>query len=130
MVTFPGNLEQCKYWLRANHVGSPGVKYWAVLVPHNLAEPEVLSVEINLGVPITAQQAQVSAQHVNGGQPVGAPVGNGMQNRPTGRQDSSGFQVLGDEVLSGAGDVLFGAQEDGTVSDLYGGGHFEAPRQQ
>jgi hypothetical protein len=129
VVTFPGNLEQCKYWLRANHVGSPGIKYWGVELPSNLRDPEILALEINLGVVLPPGQPQVSAAHVNGGQSVGAPVGNVAGNLPTGLQDSSGFQKLGDEVLSGVGDTLFGDQGDGTITDLYGGGHFEAPRQ-
>ena len=129
VVNYPGTIDQCKQYLRANAFGSPGVRYWGIMLQPNLPDPEVLAVEINIGVPVTAQQAQLSGAHVNGGQPVGSPTGNAAQNRPTGQKDSSGFQVLGDDVLSGAGDALFGDVNDGTVSDLYGGGHFEAPRQ-
>lgn len=129
VINFPGNMEQAKQYARANAMGSPGVRYLGVELTPNLPEPMVLCVEINMGVSTPVQGPQISAAHVNGGQPVGAPMGNVNQNRSTQQADSSGFQTLGDDVLSGAGDNLFGDAEHGTVSDLYGGGHFEAPRQ-
>ena len=134
MLIFPGNLEQCKQYLRSQHFGPPTVKYFGVELPYSSRvgfkeEIEVLLVEVYLGVPMPMQQPQMSAAHVNGGQPIGAPLGNMAQNRPSGQKDSSGFQTLGDDVLSGAGEAFFGDANDGTSTDLYGGGHVEVPRQ-
>jgi hypothetical protein len=137
VLNHPGDLNQAKQYARANAMGSPGVKYVGVELAPNTQQaasllsmfPPVMLVEINMGVQMPVQAPQLSGSHVNGGQPVGAPVGMQGQNRSSQLPDSSGFQTLGDDVLSGAGDTLMGSQEDGTASDLYGGGHFEVPRQ-
>jgi hypothetical protein len=113
---------------RASGFGNRGVKYVvATVVP---GEWEVLCVQPYIGM--SAQQPVMSAQHVNGGQPSGNPYGQPGQNRATMPPDSSGFQNIGDDALSAAPDGGMMGGDDalqGTVSDLYGGGHQEVQRQ-
>jgi hypothetical protein len=71
-------------------------------------------------------QPVLSREHVQGGMPTGVPTGQN-QDRPGGPRDGqSGFEQLGDDALSMAGDAMFGAADDGTVSDMVQGQ--EVPR--
>ena len=132
VVNYPGNLEQFKAWAKQNSLGSQYVRYAIVQLQNNMPETMVLCTQLALGAAgnVSASAPSLSGEHVNGGQPTGTPYGNPNQGRAAGNRDnSSGFQTLGDADLGGAGDAMFGSPDDGTVSDLIGGGSQEIPRQ-
>ena len=77
---------------------------------------------------------QLSAHHVQGGQPVGAPRNQG-QNRPAGSPDFFGFENLPDDAMDASGDEMYGSQREPARTDTYinpagpGQGHMEFERQ-
>jgi len=134
VVNFPGNLQQFLAHCRQQGLGTRHVRYVVVEVPPDAPEYMVMAVQpfMGHGYSPQAQAPQVSAQHVNGGQPTGSPMGQAGQSRPGMQRDpSSGFQVLGDADLGTSGDAMYGSPEDGTSSDLIQGGwgSQEIPRQ-
>ena len=115
---------------RSQGFGQRGVKYAVATVEPG--EWEVLCVQPYVGPQgISAQQPQMSAQHVNGGQPTGLPAGQPGQNRAESEPDSAGFQNLGDDALSVGPEASMFSDDAlaGTVSDLIGGGSQEIQRQ-
>lgn len=134
VVNFPGSLDQFRAWAKQNSLGSQYVRYAIVQLQNNMPETMVLSVQLAMGATgnPSASAPSLSGEHVNGGQPTGMPTGNPNQGRGAGTRDnSSGFQTLGDADLGGAGEAMFGSPDDGTVSDLIAGGFGsqEIPRQ-
>lgn len=120
-------------WVKAQGIGSPNRAYavWR-LEDLNLPEPRLLCVQPSYGEAgqPNAQYPVTSPQHINGGQPYGGPQSAPGQNRANGTVDRSGFQSLGDAVLSGTGDGFFTESPDmgGTYTDLVNGGREEIPR--
>lgn len=136
-VAFPGDVskmsqaqllqhsQQAAAYVRAQKWGTPDKAIYSI----GVAMPnQVTHLCAFYGYPNSGPQ--LSGAHVQGGQPAGAPRGQPNQNRQQGPVDSSGFQILGDADLGGASDTMFGAGDDGTVTDLYQGGHgsMEVPR--
>ena len=120
VVNYPGNMNQMKAAAAQASLGTRGVRYKVIEVPSNAEETMVLATQISLGAAgqVNPSQPQVTAQHVQGGQPWGNPAGQQGQNRPTGMPDSSGFQTLGDMDLDSSGDGYMGGIHDGTFTDL------------
>lgn len=138
-VAFPGDVsqmsqaqllqhsQQAAQYIRAQKWGTPDKCIYSIgVAPPN----KVTFLCAFFGYPGTGPQ--LSGAHVQGGQAAGAPIGQPNQNRPAGAIDKSGFQILGDADLGGASDTMFGPGDDGTVTDLFQGGHgsIEIPRQQ
>jgi hypothetical protein len=89
------------------------IRFGHIALP-NVAEPRILTMKQIPNQPV------LSREHVPGGSPTGGPVSQG--NRPGSQVDpQSGFQVLGDDALSGAMDSMYGPMDDGTVNDIVGG---------
>lgn len=133
VVNFPGPREGVMAWAKSLNLGTRGMQYMVIAIPPNDPTPMVLAYEIN-GAAQGAAQPNLSAQHVQGGQPMGAPVvqpGNAQQHASGFVDAQSGFQTLGSDALDAGGDALYGSADEGTWSDLYnqGGRVIEQPRQ-
>ena len=121
-VYFPGALQQCVNYVKQQQLLPPQVHYAVYTWDREIPQPVVLAVEPAYVQQFSGpQQPKLSKQHVHGGQPVGAPTRQN-QGRLDDRPDpKSGFQRLGDAALSSGVDVMFGAPDDGTVTDLVHG---------
>lgn len=111
---------------KQNNLGSVDRKvgYSITLIEPNTNVIELLCVQpyYGPGAQVQGGQPALSQAHINGGQPVGAPIGQPNQNRPDGLRDSSGFQDISDAGLGAGGDNMYGSPDDGTFTDLLQGG--------
>lgn len=109
VVAFPGSLSQVQEYVNQQNIGGSNQRY-SVYTIADRTPATLLAVEPYRG-------PQISAAHVNGGQPVGPPLGQN-QNRPAGEVDRMGFQILPDMALGIGLDPMFGEMNDRTVNDL------------
>ena len=122
VVAFPGPVAQVQAYVNQKDIGGANQRY-SIYVISDRTQPVLLAVEPYRG-------PQVSAAHVNGGQPVGPPMGQN-QNRPEGEMDRMGFQILPDSALGVGSDSMYGEMRDPTLNDLVvdPNGSIEVPRQ-
>jgi len=119
-VFHPGDLSQVVAW--AKQIGMGGShQHFQIYSPEQLGNnaPCILAIQVAMGVPVTVQQPQLSATHVQGGQPAGVPAAQPGQHHPGGQIDPySKFEELPDEALTAGRDAMFGELNDGTITDL------------
>lgn len=131
-LNHPGDVNAAIQYAKARGLGGPRQKfivYAAQQFEH--VGPKVLCVQISTGQGQNGQVPQTSAQHVNGGQPIGIPQGQPNHDRADAPVDPAGFQELGDGSLPVSGDSMYGDLSDGTITDLVQSpaGSLEVPRQ-
>jgi hypothetical protein len=121
VVAFPGSMAQVQAYVNQQNMGGSNQRY-SVYKINESQPPTLLAVESYRG-------PQVSAVHVNGGQPVGPPQGQN-QNRPGSEVDRTGFQFLPDAALGVGFDPMYGEMRDPTLNDLIidSGGSVEVKR--
>ena len=126
VLYFPGDRVQAEQYAKQSGLGSWRIRqYDCYPLVRESPSPVLLCFQPVMPV-------QMSAQHVQGGQPTGAPVAQPGAEEVDGETDSMGFQNLGTGALSTAQDPMFGSGDDGTYTDLYQGAHgtVKVPRQQ
>jgi len=130
-LNHPGNVQQAVAYAKKRGLGGTHQHFDVYSADQFEGKPVVLCVQVCMGIEQNGQQVQLSGQHVAGGQPTGAPVGQPNQFQGAEHDPHSPFDKLPSSAMPIAQDAMFGEMNDPTQTDLVmgTGGMEEIPRQ-